>query len=40
MRPLRDMFGAIFFVAVGMLLDPGIALASWPVIAVLVAVII
>ncbi|HEY8105031.1 MAG TPA: cation:proton antiporter [Gemmatimonadales bacterium] len=39
-RPLRDMFGAIFFVAVGMLLDPKIALAHWPVIAVLVAVLI
>ncbi|HTC23415.1 MAG TPA: cation:proton antiporter [Gemmatimonadales bacterium] len=39
-RPLRDMFAAIFFVAVGMLLDPKIALAHWAVIAVLVAVLI
>ncbi len=39
-RPLRDMFGAIFFVAVGMLLDPGVALASWPVVVALVAVLL
>ena len=39
-RPLRDMFGAIFFVAVGMLLDPAVALASWPAIAALVAVLL
>jgi len=39
-RPLRDMFGAIFFVAVGMLLDPAVAVASWPVIAALVAVLL
>jgi len=39
-RPLRDMFGAIFFVAVGMLLDPKIALQHWPLVAVLVAVLI
>ena len=39
-RPLRDMFGAIFFVAVGMLLDPAVALASWPVVLALVAVLL
>jgi len=39
-RPLRDMFGAIFFVAVGMLLDPAIAAANWRLIAALVAVLI
>lgn len=39
-RPLRDMFGAIFFVAVGMLLDPKIAQEHWPVIAALVGVLI
>lgn len=39
-RPLRDMFGAIFFVAVGMLLDPKIALEHWPVITALVGVLI
>ena len=39
-RPLRDMFGAIFFVSIGMLLDPAIALRSWPVILTLVAVLV
>ena len=39
-RPLRDMFGAIFFVAVGMLLDPKIALEHWLLIAALVGVLI
>jgi CPA2 family monovalent cation:H+ antiporter-2 len=39
-RPLRDMFGAIFFVSIGMLLDPAIALDSWPVILTLVAVLV
>jgi CPA2 family monovalent cation:H+ antiporter-2 len=39
-RPLRDMFAAIFFVAVGMLLDPRIAAANWALIAALVAVLI
>ena len=39
-RPLRDMFGAIFFVSIGMLLDPAIALGSWPVILTLVAVLV
>jgi CPA2 family monovalent cation:H+ antiporter-2 len=39
-RPLRDMFAAIFFVAVGMLLDPAVAVANWPLIAALVAVLV
>jgi K+:H+ antiporter len=39
-RPLRDMFAAIFFVSIGMLLDPAIALQSWAVIAVLVVVLV
>jgi CPA2 family monovalent cation:H+ antiporter-2 len=39
-RPLRDMFGAIFFIAVGMLLDPAIAIANWGLIATLVGVLI
>jgi CPA2 family monovalent cation:H+ antiporter-2 len=39
-RPLRDMFGAIFFVAVGMLLDPTIAAANWALIAALVGVLV
>jgi CPA2 family monovalent cation:H+ antiporter-2 len=39
-RPLRDMFGAIFFIAVGMLLDPAVAAANWALIATLVGVLI
>ena len=39
-RPLRDMFGAIFFTAVGMLLDPAVAAANWALIATLVGVLI
>jgi len=31
-RPLRDLFVAIFFVSIGMLLDPGTILAHWDVI--------
>jgi CPA2 family monovalent cation:H+ antiporter-2 len=32
-RPLRDVFAAVFFVSVGMLLDPRFVAAHWPVIA-------
>jgi CPA2 family monovalent cation:H+ antiporter-2 len=39
-RPLRDVFAAIFFVAVGMLLDPRVAAANWALIAALVAVLV
>lgn len=39
-RPLRDMFAAIFFVAVGMLLDPKVAAENWSLIAALVAVLV
>lgn len=39
--PVRDMFAAIFFVAVGMLIDPGTILEHWPaVVALTVAVIV
>ena len=31
-RPVRDVFVAIFFVAVGMLIDPAIVLAHWPAV--------
>lgn len=31
-RPVRDLFGAIFFVAVGMQFDPAALLAHWPVV--------
>ena len=31
-RPLRDLFAAIFFVAVGMLVDPAAVLRAWPAV--------
>ncbi|MGH7658421.1 MAG: cation:proton antiporter, partial [Gemmatimonadales bacterium] len=39
-RPLRDMFAAIFFVAVGMLIDPLVIAAHWGAVLVLVAVVL
>lgn len=30
--PLRDLFGLLFFVSVGMLLNPSFILANWPVV--------
>lgn len=35
--PIRHVFGAIFFVAVGMLIDPQLLARYWPALAVLVA---
>jgi CPA2 family monovalent cation:H+ antiporter-2 len=40
-RPLRDVFASIFFVSVGMLLDPKFLLVNWvPVTAVVVTILI
>ncbi len=39
-RPVRDMFTAIFFVAVGMLLDPGVVHEHWPAVLALTAVVL
>lgn len=39
-RPLRDVFAALFFVSVGMLLDPVFVIANWPIVAVVVAAIV
>ncbi len=40
-RPLRDVFASLFFVSVGMLLDPSFVLANWPVVtAVVLAILI
>lgn len=36
--PIREMFTAVFFVAVGMLIEPAIILAAWPTILALLAV--
>jgi CPA2 family monovalent cation:H+ antiporter-2 len=38
--PLRDIFGAIFFVSVGMLLDPRMLIDYWFALIVLVAVVL
>lgn len=40
MEPVRDMFAALFFVAVGMLLNPAYLLDYWPHILLLTAVLI
>lgn len=39
-QPLRDIFGAIFFVSVGMMVDPRLVPVHWKAIAILTAAII
>ncbi len=39
-RPLRDVFAAVFFVSVGMMIDPAIIVAHWQGLALLVGVLI
>ncbi|HET9276298.1 MAG TPA: cation:proton antiporter [Gemmatimonadales bacterium] len=39
-RPVRDLFAAIFFVAVGMLFDPAVVTAQWDAILLLFAVVV
>lgn len=39
-RPLRDVFSGVFFVSIGMLLDPRFLLESWPLVLVTVALIV
>lgn len=38
--PVRDVFAAIFFVSVGILIEPTLVLANWPAVLVLTAVVI
>ncbi len=39
--PLKDLFGAIFFVSVGMLVDPSVLLHYWlPIVAISLAVVV
>jgi CPA2 family monovalent cation:H+ antiporter-2 len=38
--PLRDIFSGAFFVAIGMLLDPGFLVKSWPLVLLTVALIV
>jgi monovalent cation:H+ antiporter-2, CPA2 family len=39
-QPLRDVFGAVFFVSVGMMFDPKVIVANWPALIVLTAAVI
>jgi CPA2 family monovalent cation:H+ antiporter-2 len=40
-EPIRDMFSAIFFVAIGLMIDPQILLAyAWPIAVITVAVVL
>lgn len=39
-RPLRDVFAAVFFVSVGMMIDPQLIVAHWQALALLVGVLI
>jgi CPA2 family monovalent cation:H+ antiporter-2 len=38
--PIRDVFAPLFFVAVGMLIDPALLAASWPIVLALLAALI
>ncbi len=38
--PLRDIFGAVFFVSVGMMIDPEVIQQHWPALVVLTAAVI
>jgi monovalent cation:H+ antiporter-2, CPA2 family len=39
-RPLRDVFAAVFFVSVGMMIDPGLIAAHWQALALLVGILV
>lgn len=39
-QPIKDLFGAIFFISVGMMVDPSIIIQYWPQILLLAAVVI
>ena len=39
-KPIRDMFAAIFFVSVGMMIDPQLVTANWPAVVVLTVVVL
>lgn len=38
--PLKDLFGAIFFVSVGMMVNPSLLVEYWPMILILVAAVV
>lgn len=31
-RPIRDIFAAVFFISVGMLIDPNVIIQNWPIV--------
>ena len=39
-RPVKDLFGAIFFVSVGMLIEPATIAANWGVVLLLILVVV
>src|SRR5262249_26480708 len=39
-EPVRDIFAAVFFVSVGMLIDPNLVARHWPAVLVLTGVVI
>ena len=39
-RPVRDVFAAVFFVSVGMLIDPALVVRHWTAVAALVALVV
>ncbi len=39
-KPLRDVFGAVFFVSIGMLVDPTLLLENWPPVLLVTALVI
>jgi len=39
-EPVRDVFAAVFFVSVGMQIDPALVARHWPAVAVLTAVVV
>lgn len=39
-QPVKDLFGAVFFISVGMMVDPGVLTSYWSEILILAAVVI
>ncbi|HVS17438.1 MAG TPA: cation:proton antiporter [Planctomycetota bacterium] len=39
-RPVRDIFSAVFFVSVGMLVDPRVLIEAWPAVLLLTATVV
>jgi CPA2 family monovalent cation:H+ antiporter-2 len=39
-RPLRDLFASLFFVSIGMLLDPGFVAGHWPAVLAVALVVV